>query len=43
VVIDLLKPVPFQVYQQLPDLGRITLRMGTDTIAFGKIVKHLDK
>lgn len=39
VVIDVVTPVPFQVYEQLPDLGRITLRMDTDTIAFGKIVK----
>jgi peptide chain release factor subunit 3 len=39
VVIDVVKPVPFQVYEQLPDLGRITLRIDTDTIGFGKIDK----
>jgi translation elongation factor EF-1alpha len=43
IAIDLVKPVVFQVYQKQPDLGRITLRLGTDTIGFGKIVKNLNK
>jgi peptide chain release factor subunit 3 len=43
VAMDVVKPVTFQVYQTLPDLGRITLRLGTDTIAFGKIVKVLNQ
>jgi len=43
MAMDLVKPVVFQVYQNQPDLGRITLRLGSDTIGFGKIVKNLNK
>lgn len=42
VVIDVLqKQIAFQSFSILPDLGRITLRHGTDTLGFGKIVKTL--
>jgi len=41
VHLELAKKVPIHCFSTLPDLGRITLRFGNETIAFGKIVKCL--
>jgi len=41
VHLELSKKIPLHCFSTLPDLGRITLRAGTETIAFGKVVKCL--
>jgi peptide chain release factor subunit 3 len=41
VHLELTKKVPLNCFTTLPDLGRITLRLGNETIAFGKVVKCL--
>jgi len=37
------KKVPLHLFSTFPELGRITLRVGNETIAFGKVVKCLDQ
>jgi len=41
VHLELTKKVPLHCFSTLPDLGRITLRLGNETIGFGKVVKCL--